>query len=208
MPADTEFLAGDVDFVGLAASLVMVAVALVLARWNRLGIERGIGVAVVRALVQLLGIGAVLAFILDPDRSLALSWAWVGRHAALLGGGAVAPGGRGAAAVPDRPGGVRGGSDGDARCHLRARDLPARSPGAGPAGRNDDRQLHERHRGGGPSGGRGVARQAGRSRGSPGAGSIVAAGGASLCPVGDPDCPRRPRSRRPRGWDWCSSPGP
>ena len=53
------------------------SVALVLSRWNRLGIEQSIGVAVVRALVQLLGIGAVLAFILDPDRSLALSWAWV-----------------------------------------------------------------------------------------------------------------------------------
>jgi putative ABC transport system permease protein len=77
MPTDADFLSGDVDFVGLAASLVMVVVALILSRWNRLGIEQSIGVAVVRALVQLLGIGAVLAFILDPDRSLALSWAWV-----------------------------------------------------------------------------------------------------------------------------------
>lgn len=72
-----EFLPGDVDFIGLAASLVMVVVAIVLSRWSRLGIENSIVVAVVRALVQLLGIGAVLAFILDPDRSLVLSWLWV-----------------------------------------------------------------------------------------------------------------------------------
>lgn len=77
MPNDVDFLAGDVDFVGLAASLVLVAVALVMSRFNRLGLEQNIGVAVVRAFVQLLAIGAVLAFVLDPDRSLALSWVWV-----------------------------------------------------------------------------------------------------------------------------------
>lgn len=68
---------GDVDFVGLAASLILIAVALVVSRLNRLELEQSIVVAVVRALVQLLAIGAVLSFILDPDRSLALSWAWV-----------------------------------------------------------------------------------------------------------------------------------
>ena len=68
---------GDVDFIGLAASLILVAVALVVSRLNQLNLERDIGVAVVRASVQLLGIGAVLAFILDEDRSLFLSWSWV-----------------------------------------------------------------------------------------------------------------------------------
>ena len=68
---------GDVDFVGLAISLVLVVVALVVSYLNKLDLEGSIAVAVVRALVQLLAVGAVLAFILDPDRSLALSWAWV-----------------------------------------------------------------------------------------------------------------------------------
>lgn len=68
---------GDVDAVGLIASLVLVAAALVLSRWNRLGLEPGIITAVVRAIVQLLAIGVVLAFIIDPDRSLVLSWLWV-----------------------------------------------------------------------------------------------------------------------------------
>lgn len=68
---------GDVDFVGLGLSLVLVVVALVVSYLNKLDLENSIGVAVVRALVQLLAVGAVLAFILDPDRSLALSWAWV-----------------------------------------------------------------------------------------------------------------------------------
>ncbi len=68
---------GDVDFIGLAASLILVAVALVVSRLNQLNLEKDIGVAVVRASVQLLGIGAVLAFILDEDRSLFLSWIWV-----------------------------------------------------------------------------------------------------------------------------------
>jgi putative ABC transport system permease protein len=68
---------GDVDFVGLGISLILVLVALVVSWLNKLDLENNIGVAVVRALVQLLAVGAVLAFILDPDRSLALSWAWV-----------------------------------------------------------------------------------------------------------------------------------
>jgi len=68
---------GDVDFVGLGISLVLVVVALVVSWLNKLDLENNIGIAVVRALVQLLAVGAVLAFILDPDRSLALSWAWV-----------------------------------------------------------------------------------------------------------------------------------
>ena len=68
---------GDVDLVGLALSLVLVVVAFAISYLTKLGLEKGIGIAVVRALVQLLAVGAVLAFILDPDRSLALSWLWV-----------------------------------------------------------------------------------------------------------------------------------
>lgn len=68
---------GDVDAVGLIASLILIVVALVLSRWNRLGLESSIFTAVLRATVQLLGIGVVLAFIIDEERSLVLSWLWV-----------------------------------------------------------------------------------------------------------------------------------
>lgn len=68
---------GDVDAVGLLASLVLVVTAVVLSRWNRLGLEASIVTAVLRAIVQLLAIGVVLAFIIDPERSLVLSWLWV-----------------------------------------------------------------------------------------------------------------------------------
>lgn len=68
---------GDVDALGLAVSLVLILVALVLSRWNRLGLEPSIFTATLRATVQLLGIGVVLAYIIDEDRSLVLSWLWV-----------------------------------------------------------------------------------------------------------------------------------
>ena len=68
---------GDVDVVGLAASLLLVIVAIVLSMWQHLGLEKSLVWATVRALVQLLAIGAVLAFVIDPERSLVLSWLWV-----------------------------------------------------------------------------------------------------------------------------------
>ncbi|MEL7207375.1 MAG: iron export ABC transporter permease subunit FetB [Actinomycetota bacterium] len=68
---------GDVGPLGLALSLVLVAVAIGLSRWQRLGVERTMVVAVVRAVAQLLVVGAALAFVIDPDTPLAWSWAWV-----------------------------------------------------------------------------------------------------------------------------------
>jgi putative ABC transport system permease protein len=70
-------MGGDVGFLGLLASLVLIAVAIGLSVWQRLGIERSIVVAVVRAVAQLLIVGAGLAFVIDPDTPLAWSWAWV-----------------------------------------------------------------------------------------------------------------------------------
>lgn len=68
---------GDVGFLGLAASLTLVAVAIGLSVWQRLGVEGSIVLAVVRAVGQLLVVGAALAFIIDPDTPLAWSWLWV-----------------------------------------------------------------------------------------------------------------------------------
>jgi putative ABC transport system permease protein len=68
---------GDVSFADLGASLALVAVAIVLSLRQRLGLERGIAWAALRSLVQLLLVGVALAVIIDPERPLLLSWAWV-----------------------------------------------------------------------------------------------------------------------------------
>jgi putative ABC transport system permease protein len=65
----------DIGSSGLAASLVLVAVAVGLSFWRRLSLERSIIWAAARALVQLLLVGVALDFVLRE--SLAWSWAWV-----------------------------------------------------------------------------------------------------------------------------------
>ncbi len=67
----------DVTFVGLAASALLVAVATALSIWRRLGLERDIAIAAVRAAGQLLVVGSALAVVLAPDAPLWWSWVWV-----------------------------------------------------------------------------------------------------------------------------------
>lgn len=67
----------DIGWTGLAASAVLVAVAVVLSVRRRLGLEGGILFAAARALAQLLLVGVALEFVLDVGRTLAWSWAWV-----------------------------------------------------------------------------------------------------------------------------------
>lgn len=67
----------DIGWVGLATSSILVLVAVGLSRANRLGIERSILWASARAVVQLLAVGVVLAFVLEPSRPLALAFVWV-----------------------------------------------------------------------------------------------------------------------------------
>jgi putative ABC transport system permease protein len=55
----------------VAASLVLVAIAIAISLWRRADLERDIGVAVVRSIVQLTAIGYVIDAIFDAD-SLAL----------------------------------------------------------------------------------------------------------------------------------------
>lgn len=69
-------MTGPVGWVGLATSLTLVAVAVVVSLWQRLGLGRQIAWAAVRALVQLLLVGAALGLLLTPGRSLWWSWAW------------------------------------------------------------------------------------------------------------------------------------
>lgn len=68
---------GPVQLVGVAASALLVAVAMGLAGWARLGLGRSLLAAALRALVQLALLGLVLTAILAPGRTLALSWLWV-----------------------------------------------------------------------------------------------------------------------------------
>ena len=67
----------DPSYLGLAASGVLVAVAVGISMWRRLGLERSILWAALRALVQLLAIGAALGLVIDPGQPIIYSWIWV-----------------------------------------------------------------------------------------------------------------------------------
>jgi putative ABC transport system permease protein len=68
---------GDIGTVGLAASGILVAVAVAISLWRRLGLERSLLWASLRALVQLLLVGWVLQFVVDPDDPLVFSALWI-----------------------------------------------------------------------------------------------------------------------------------
>lgn len=68
---------GDIGFVGLAASTVLIGVAVVVSARRRLGLERSILWAALRAFVQLLLVGVALDLVIEPGRSLVWSWLWV-----------------------------------------------------------------------------------------------------------------------------------
>jgi len=73
---------GPVGWAGLAVSLLLVAVAAAISRWQHLGLHRQILIAAARALAQLLLVGLALTLVLSPGRSIWWSWLWV---AAMLG---------------------------------------------------------------------------------------------------------------------------
>ncbi len=68
---------GDVGALGVAVAGLLVAVAVALSWWQRLGAELQITWASLRALIQLLLIGSGLALVIDPDTPIAWSWLWV-----------------------------------------------------------------------------------------------------------------------------------
>jgi putative ABC transport system permease protein len=68
---------GAIGWGGLAASLALVAVAVVVSLRRRLGLEATILWACARALVQLLLVGWALTAVIDEDAPEALSWVWV-----------------------------------------------------------------------------------------------------------------------------------
>lgn len=76
---------GQVGWVGLATSLILVAFAAGISLWRRLGLERQLLWAAARALVQLLLVGGALTLLFAPGRSLWWSWAWVAGMVAYAG---------------------------------------------------------------------------------------------------------------------------
>ena len=70
-------LEGDVDALGLAASLILVGLAIAVSLSQQLRIERQLVWATLRAFLQLIVMGSVLAWLLEPGRSIWYSWAWV-----------------------------------------------------------------------------------------------------------------------------------
>lgn len=68
---------GAIGWDGLAASLILVAVAVGVSARRSLGLERTILGACARALVQLLLVGYALAVLIDEDAPVGASWAWV-----------------------------------------------------------------------------------------------------------------------------------
>lgn len=67
----------SIGWQGVAASLVLILLSMVLSWRQSLGLEESIAWSSTRAAGQLTLVGVVLAFILDPDTSSLYAWAWV-----------------------------------------------------------------------------------------------------------------------------------
>jgi putative ABC transport system permease protein len=67
----------DIGWSGLALSLLLVAVAIGISLWRRLGLEPSLAWSAARAIVQLLAVGYLLKILLEPDVSYWWAWIWV-----------------------------------------------------------------------------------------------------------------------------------
>ena len=68
---------GDVGVWGVAASLALVLVAVLISLRLGLDLETGLIGSSVRALAQLVLVGAALGLVIGPDEPLVWSWLWV-----------------------------------------------------------------------------------------------------------------------------------
>jgi putative ABC transport system permease protein len=66
-----------IGWTGLGLSLILVGVAVGLSLWQGLRLEKDMLWATGRALVQLLAVGYVLVYIVDPDTPIVWAWVWV-----------------------------------------------------------------------------------------------------------------------------------
>ena len=67
----------SIGWSGLAISLLLVLVAIVVSLWKQLGLERSIAWAAVRAAAQMFAIGLLLQVLLRPGVSMLWAWLWV-----------------------------------------------------------------------------------------------------------------------------------
>jgi putative ABC transport system permease protein len=67
----------DIGLLGLAASSILIAVAIAISLWRRLGLERQLLWSALRALAQLLVVGYLLQFVVDDDSPLVYSVVWL-----------------------------------------------------------------------------------------------------------------------------------
>jgi putative ABC transport system permease protein len=67
----------DIGLLGLAASSILIAVAVAISIWRSLGLEREVIWAALRALVQLLIVGYALQLVVDDDDPLVFSLMWL-----------------------------------------------------------------------------------------------------------------------------------
>ena len=67
----------DIGLAGLALSSLLVALAIVVSLVRRLGLERDLVVAALRAVLQLSLVGVALRLVVDDDDPLIWSWLWV-----------------------------------------------------------------------------------------------------------------------------------
>jgi putative ABC transport system permease protein len=69
--------ATQIGWAGLAASLILVVIAVVLSMWQQLRLTRSILWSSARAAVQLFLVGWALRLVLDPSASVLWAWLWV-----------------------------------------------------------------------------------------------------------------------------------
>ena len=67
----------SVSWIQAAASLVLVAVTMVVGWWLRLGITRSLVIAAVRAAAQLVAVGLLFGLIVTSSQAILLAWLWV-----------------------------------------------------------------------------------------------------------------------------------
>ena len=70
-------MAGDIGWIGAAASLSLVAVAVGVSMWKHLDVERSILWASLRAAVQLVLVGLLFGLIFESARASSWAWLWV-----------------------------------------------------------------------------------------------------------------------------------
>ena len=70
-------MSGDIGWLETVASLGLIAVAVAISLWKRLGTEQSILWASFRAAIQLVAVGLLFGLIFDSTEAMAWAWAWV-----------------------------------------------------------------------------------------------------------------------------------